>query len=627
MTKTITIKKEHFEVGQTFEEATARAGSRRWALVLGISLLVAAVYIYPDFRFFLEQGGGYKGIAMTGIQDEMVYLARIKALYKGHPWTLSDVHNWGHASDPWVLGFLGENFEAAIGRTLRLSVVQLDLLMSALLPAIIFWLCWRLSVDLGAGRRVALVAAGAIVFGYYWISPNPAQVTSLLTGQGKPTALWFLRPISPQFNHVLLLATLIVTWRALVRSGWGWVALTGVLFGSLFYSFVYYWTFIAAGVGLLGVMALVRREGPVVFRCGAILFLGALLSIPYWQNMQAVLNHPGYGYLEMRQGVVHARVAFLPWAHIGLIATIGLVGLFCRVGRELRFALAFLVGGLLCLNQQLLTGRLLQPGHWQNYSNKTMLIIAAAAAVGWLVSSGRLGRLSLHARRGDFITGAVMGLLVVAATLQQTHYYDRWKGPYAEWQSLAAPLQWLSSHAPKDSVVLTDPFGWFGAGRPFHFEDLDQKKSGDGVPSKADTYITEREVLVYSNSQVYLPSMANTLLAEQEVRHRYLAALNFFGYGEGDVGRFIRFRQGSFFRGMESWIRADEPHLGEKAISSAEAAYQEIRQKDPIDALRLYRVDYVLVDRASTAASRLGSYRGRLQEVYSDDRFAIHRIL
>lgn len=617
---------EIIAVGQAAAERVERSPFRKVLVAAGLSLILIAVYCYPDVRFILGMGDEYRGIAMTGIQDEMVYLARLKALYKGHPWTLSDVHNRGHAGDPWVLGFLGENFEAAVGRALGLSVVQLDLLMSALMPVLIFWLCWRLTVDLGGGQRVGLIAAGAIVFGYYWLSPNLVQVMGLLTGQGKAPALWFQRPISPQFNHVLLLATLIATWRALLQPGWGWVAAAGVLFGSLFYSFVYYWTFIAAGVGLYGLMALVRRERPAVIRCGAILFLGGLLSIPFWQNMLAVLNHPAYGYLEMRQGVVHTRAAVLPWVHIGLIAAIGLVALLCRAGRPARFALAFLLGGLLCLNQQLLTGRLLQPGHWQNYSNKTMLIIAAAAAVGWLVSSGRLGRFTMLARRGGLMTGAVLALLILAATIQQTQYYDRWKGHYADWQHLAAPLEWLSSHTSKDSVVLTDPLGWFGEGRPFSFNNHDLRVSGNGLPSRADTSITEREVLVYSHNSVYLPPKANALITEEEFRHRYLAALHFLGYSEEEILRFIRFGGGLFFRGMEALLRPDEVDLERRAVRSAEEAYQRIRQKDPVASLRPYRADYVLVAQQSKAASRLVDLRHQLENVYADGRFIIYRI-
>jgi hypothetical protein len=147
------------------------------------------------------------------------------------------------------------------------------------------------------------------------------------------------------------------------------------------------------------------------------------------------------------------------------------------------------------------------------------------------------------------------------------------------------------------------------------------------IRAKADTSMTEREVLVYSHNLVYLPSMANTLLTEEEVRHRYLAALHFFGYTDGEARRFIRFRNGAFFRGMEALIRAGEQHLGEDAIATVEAAYQEVRRKDPVGALGPYRADFVLVERTSKAATRLARHGSRLERVYSDDRYAIYRIL
>lgn len=278
------------------------------------------------------------------------------------------------------------------------------------------------------------------------------------------------------------------------------------------------------------------------------------------------------------------------------------------------------------MNQQLVTGQLLQPSHWQNYSNKTMPLIALATTAGWFGAPGRLPRLATFSRYASLTTAGGLALLVFAATLQQTHYYNRWKDYYAKWQVMTAPLQWLSVHTPQDSVVLTDPFGWFGEGRPFRIVGMDSADGEAPIRAKADTSLTEREVLVYSHNQVYLPQMSDALMTEEEVRHRYLAAIHFFGYPEDEARRFIRFRNGALFRGMEELIRAGEQHLGENATATIEAAYEEIRQRNPLEALGPYRADYVLVDQTSRAASRLVRLQDRLHEVYADGRFIIYRL-
>lgn len=610
----------------TSSRTVAGRVSRQWMVIVGCSLLVAAVYSYPDVRFIMSLGDQYQGIAMTATQDELFYLGRIKALYKGHPWTISNIYNWERAEDPWVRGALGENVVAMVGKTLGLSVVQLDILMSAVLPVILFWLCWRLTVDLGGSPRMGLLSAGAILFGYYWFTPNLGMVVDLLTGKNGAPPLWFLRPLSPQFNHVMLLAVLVVSWRALTRPNWGWVVIAGVLFGGLFYTFVFYWTFVAAGVGLYTVVACWRRERSVLVRCASLLLIGGLLSIPYWLNMLAVFAHPGFNFLEMRQGVVHTRTPFIPWVHVVLIGAIAAAGILCRKGREVRFTLAFLAGGLLCLNQQLVTGHLVQPSHYQNYSNKTMLLIALAAAAGWILTSGRLPRLAALSRHYTLAVAGGLALLVFAAILQQTHYYNQWKDHYAKWQVMAPPLKWLSSHTPKNSVVLTDPFGWFGEGRPFRMKVLTSSRNQSYLPSKADTFLTEWEVLVYSHNEPYLPPMSGVLMTEEEVRHRYLVALHFFGYTEAEARRFIRFGDAILFQGLGAGVQANEPDLKEKVVATIEAAYREIRKVDPVEALKPYRADYVLVDRASQAASRLTRLSGRLKLSYADRRFVIYRI-
>jgi hypothetical protein len=80
------------------------------------------------------------------------------------------------------------------------------------------------------------------------------------------------------------------------------------------------------------------------------------------------------------------------------------------------------------------------------------------------------------------------------------------------------------------------------------------------------------------------------------------------------------------FRGIEATVRAGDARLREEALATIEAAYEEIRQRNPLEALGPYRADYVLVDQTSRAASRLVRLQDRLHEVYADGRFIIYRL-
>lgn len=65
-----------------------------------------------------------------------------------------------------------------------------------------------------------------------------------------------------------------------------------------------------------------RRERTALTRCAILLLPGGLLAIPYWQNVVAVMAHPGFDHLEMGAGVVYTHAPLIPWVHVVLIAAV-----------------------------------------------------------------------------------------------------------------------------------------------------------------------------------------------------------------------------------------------------------------------------------------------------------------
>ena len=98
-------------------------------IFLLLSLLIGAVYIYPDIRFMAELNNDFKGITLTGTADETFYLARLKGIYKGD-YKLANVGNYEHRNDIWFIPPYFEFILGSMGKALNISVPYLDIIFS-----------------------------------------------------------------------------------------------------------------------------------------------------------------------------------------------------------------------------------------------------------------------------------------------------------------------------------------------------------------------------------------------------------------------------------------------------------------------------------------------------------------
>jgi hypothetical protein len=588
-------------VKEALLESPSRRGLslNRRLLVAGVllSFLVGFAHVYPDLRFIVELGPHYRGIGLSGATDELVYLGRINnAVHLKGPWTLSGVYNIEHRDSPWFYGFVGEWFTALICLATGLTPTQADILLTFLLPVLVFWLIALLVWWLTDSWRIAWLWSALIVFGYYFLTANPGVLGDLVQGR-LIRPLWLVRPISPQFNYVLLILGLILAFKSVVRDSWPSAVGAGVVFGILVYTFFYHWTFLSVGVGVLGLIGLLRGEGIWAKKALVIVGITAVLSIPYWINLWSAIQSPNYAFLAQRNGVIVGRASFFPPSYIVGSLFVTLV-LGSRIKPQFWFIIAFLIGGLICLNQQVVTGSTLQPGHWQNYSLKTFLIIALAPVV---VRIEQLFQKSFSNKVSNLLLVLGIGFFFVLGLWQQNLYYKaNWK-KFASKQSIASVMGWLNDNTKPESVVLTDP--------------LNEMKGE--IPTRLD-------VLAYSHNYVYLPPYSDTLISKQEFEDRYLTALSFFGHSDKSVYSFFKYKKGVFFYGMSALAGYGGEPLSSEYIDYLQRRYSDLRSGDPSKALTRYRVDYVLV-RARKAQSILENLP-QLHIVFDDGQYVLFKV-
>lgn len=558
-------------------------------LVLIILLaIIGAVYVYPDIRFILESGRQYKGIGLTGTSEELFYLARINGIYEGSS-NLSDIYCFEHQKDPWFRPFIGEFIVGNIGKMLRIDITALDILMSAILNVIIGILVFILSYRLCGSVKLGIVCSFAIMFGYNIFSANIGILKEIFVTRTYANPLWFLRPISPQFYYVPFLTALIYINRAMdIPATKKDIAIAGITLGLLFYCNVYYWTFIYAGLGISAAVYLFLKKRNVLLNIICIYVISIIISIPYLISVSKVINHPDYIYLQKNYMMFSSHKVFLYAPYIIPAAIVsGLLLIFKHRARV--FIISFLAGGILCLNQQVITGKnFIQ--QWSFYSNKTFLIISI------LICAQPFLRYVTNAsfKRTLFITALLF--LTLVGSLQQNNYYHANKGLFLEKQNLSGAYGWFMKNNNKNEVVLTDPYQDFF--------------------NKLKNY---RFLLTYTNKFSYIPDPSCMLISEEEASYRILSAFLFLGYREEDVEKCMQSLKLAYSL-VDPYAMIYPP--SEEYYEMIRTMYKALSRRPPADVIRKYKIDYVLIDNKD--ASKLGNkYNNNLTVAYKDNYYTV----
>lgn len=566
------------------------------------ALVVGLAHVYPDIKFIHELGDDYRGIAITPSNDEVKYLAMINTIYKGQDICLGGFDNYEQIGQPWTFGFLPVLALGVVGKLFNITVINLDMLMTFLLPAILFVLLYFFILRLSESFSLAVIGSISLILGYSVFTAN-VQIIKETFMLSYSSHLWFLRPISPQFNHILLILALILIYESLCSNKifLSWAA--GILTGLLFYVFIYYWTFIYAGLSVLFFVFLARRENLYRRKIFTIFFLSVLISVPYWLNFWRLLHHPHYRDLEYFLNVINSRRPILPVSYILSSSII----LFTYYKKEINlsfwYIFSFLVGGLICLNQHIITGKVMFPGHWMGYSNKTVLIVSLFVSLKNIRESVFIRKIN-NVKWSKYLIFFVYSIvLFLVAFQQQENFYKSHKDYYSQKQSMADVFMWLRNYTDKEDVVLTDPF--------------------------TSSFPEPDDVLLYAHNFVFLPISVGTLRSKEDLEDRYLICLALFGYNEKEAEeKAFSFQDGKFFIRMRAIAEYGGGVIDPLYVDYLKKRYVQIIKDTELKVLNKYRLDYILLNKNNYSQERLLRRYGNLvlTKTYEDNIFVIIKI-
>jgi hypothetical protein len=372
----------------------------RWALGIIAGIILALFSLYPQYHLRELRGEQFNGAFASCDLDEMAYASYLQALIDGRPrnndpYTGRDATAQNPQPESlFSIQFFPNYLAAFSARVFGLSASQMMPIVSVFsaffTTLAVFWLIVSFTENdlLSFATAIIVMTCGALITGI-------GAINGFFEGGVAYPFFPFLRRPIPSVAFPFLFAFFACLWNGLnaekTRSQYIYGWLSAGCFTVLVFSYFYLWTSaIAVFAGLVVFMILnrgedFRRELRFLIGTGA---LCGLALIPY-------------AWLLSGRNKMADKAQLLVFTHqadfsrtieiIGLIALIVLVfAVILRVvnrgDRRIQFLAALAMAPILVFNQQILTGRSLQPFHYEFYVTNYVVLLAACLLVSvfWL---------------------------------------------------------------------------------------------------------------------------------------------------------------------------------------------------------------------------------------------------
>jgi hypothetical protein len=369
---------------------------RSWKWCALAAIAIVALSIIPQIQLLIARGKEWKGAYASLQGDEYLYSAYINALIDGRPRRndpFAGRDNITTAPLPessFSIQFVPAYAIALPARVLHVTASTAFIVLTPIAALIaaccIFWLLLSIT------RDAKFAALGVIFVLCCGAAAGDQGLLAVLLNEKRSFFVPFLRRYQPATAFPLFFVLCTLMWRALntsnLRVARLYSLLAGVAFCLLTFSYLYLWTTAAAWLACVVVIWMVFR--PAVERRRSIELFGIVFTI-------AVLTLIPYLYLVSQRAVSLDRAQILTLSHrpdlfripevLGALI-LGLVYLNIRKGKITRGDPRIVFGGSFALlpfvlfNQQVLTGKSMQPFHFEaftaNYAVLVGLVILAS---------------------------------------------------------------------------------------------------------------------------------------------------------------------------------------------------------------------------------------------------------
>lgn len=549
---------------------------RHWPAFI-VALLATAYVIIPSAIGYVSAGDSYDGVYYSNNGDWLYYASRIKKINDGH--SGGNQYLIEHAEDINVNTPGAEIGLAFIVRIFHIDPLLLLIVLDVIAPFFITLIFYALLYRLSRSR---------------WTS---AAIPLFLI----ITNIWDLsKTIHPQINLPILLL-LLYLWLGMLsrleqraaplatelKKMWKEILLCGILLGSLYFIYLYDWSFLYVVLACSALLSILYRQYDAAILNALIFGASAPFGIWYILLIQRVFQSPLLKDLGPRYGMYHTHLPeSLPRMLVAIAAVI-LIALFIWYTRTNKNRIA---QGIFCLiaanliypNYQIILGVVYGTAlHWS-----FMPIVLFSLGVAFLIPFFKHSE-TTYARMAKIFAILFIALFIFASirlsSFKSAPDIKTIRQNFKSVQRYGPVLRYLQNSTPPDSVVLThDRLSYI-------------------IPAFTHNFV------YYLNYIQYTPA------SNREVVERYLLANQFnptfFNEENLGVGRRpqrnvlweapYHIEETPLFRLL--YGTQESPYSLKKEQAYVREVFNDLQSSGGInvDRLQKYRVDYVIWDKES----------------------------
>ncbi len=405
--------------------------------MLVVGFILSLLAFYPQWNLRSIRGAEFNGAFATYDLDEMAYASYIQALIEGRP-RKNDPYT-GRDQSPgspqpeslFSIQFVTAYFAAAIASIAGVGVWQIMPVISILSAVLTGWalllFLYFVTRDVfwsSAGTLVVLVGAALI---------SGIGVYSSLFENGVAYPYFpFLRRHIPSLSFPFIFGVLLFGWLGLnsrVRTHrLAYAIAVGICFSVLVFSYFYLWTAAAAVLGgwLFFTVLFCRetRSKDLKFlTCIAGLCLVPLIPYSYLLTNRNEMMDKAQLLVYTRELDLYRNVEIIGAVVLGLLVILLLFKRSANYRKEMALAAALSVSPIVVFNQQFLTGRSLQPFHYEYYVINYIVLISVVILVILLSKIMLAGRKKLSAVIAILVATSAVGWGRLEA-VETTRFWD-----------------------------------------------------------------------------------------------------------------------------------------------------------------------------------------------------------
>lgn len=334
-------------------------------LIVIISFIAGFHHLYGFYFHGVSYAPFYPGGSFNLLEEAYAYMTRTRQILNGNLTPTDSIFEYRNNNTPFISIALPTYVMAALAKLFG-SVETAFIATDFFLPALIFLIVLYFNYWLTKNRMLSITSALSLILVrdlfMYLPYPEPTFRFLFLT-ETRINDLPITRNFHPQVSIIFYLLALIAVYFALYKKQKKrYFILAGLLVGFLIYDYIYFWTTMVFGLGILLIVNLKDSEGrKVIFFIIAISFL---IVLPYFYNNYRFNQNPAAPELFLR--MTNERTVFpLARAVRFLVFTPLLYILIRKKDRQFYFFNSFILAGSLLPDLSYLVFRRdLESDHW-----------------------------------------------------------------------------------------------------------------------------------------------------------------------------------------------------------------------------------------------------------------------